>query len=102
MDFFAAGLDSAVAVPGQHLGIALAGDDGANDGLAGHAQDIGQHLGELEVHLHQRLLPALHPAGLFDDQYRALAGHRAHYADLASRAPGRAQQPHRLISFCSH
>ena len=54
---------------------------------------------ELDVHLHQRLLHALHPTGLLGQQHLALARHRAHHAHLAVRAPRRAQQPqaHELL-----
>jgi hypothetical protein len=36
-----------------------------------------EHFGELDVHLHQRLLHALHPTGLLGEQHFALACHRA-------------------------
>ncbi|MCY1297113.1 hypothetical protein D9M70_465400 [compost metagenome] len=92
-DLLGAGLDAAVAVPGQYLGVALAGDDGADDGLAGLPHDVAEHLGELEVHLHQRFLHALHPTGLLDEQHLALTGYGPHHTDVAIGAPGRAQQP---------
>ena len=51
-----AGLDAAIAVPGQLLGIALAGNDVADDRLAGHAHHISEHLRELDIHLHKGLV----------------------------------------------
>ena len=65
------------------LGSRSPAHDVADDRLAGHAHHIGEHLGELDIHLHKRLLHALHPAGLFGEQHVALAGYRAHNADLA-------------------
>jgi len=55
----------------------------------------------LDVHLHQRLLHALYPAGLLGKQRVALASDGTHHAHLVGRAKRRAQDP-RLISFCSH
>ena len=98
-DLLGAGFDAAVPVQGQRLGVALTGKDRPDDRLAGHAHHIGEHLRELDVHLNQRLLHALHPTGLLDEQHLALAGHRANDADLAIRTPGRAQksQAHELL-----
>jgi hypothetical protein len=44
-----AGLDAAVAVSGQHLRVALAGHDGADDGLAGGESNarLGTGIGKM-------------------------------------------------------
>ena len=43
----------------QHLGVALAGKDGADDAQAGGAGDVGDDVVELNIHLCQRLLHML-------------------------------------------
>ena len=76
----------------EYLRVAFAGNDGADDRLPGRAHHVSEYLGELEVHLHQRLLHALYPAALFGEQQLTLPHYRAHHADFAGRPPGRAQQ----------
>ena len=44
---------------GQDIWIALAGHDRPDDGHAGDAGDVGYHVMQLQVHLHQRLLHVL-------------------------------------------
>ena len=92
-DLFGAGLDTAITVPCQCLGIAFASNDVADDRLPGHPHHVGENLGELDVHLHESLLHALHPTGLFSQQHLSLTGHSAHHADVAVRTPSRAQEP---------
>lgn len=53
-------LAALVTMLGQEGGIALAGDDGADDCHTGGAGNVGEHAVELEVHLGQGLLHALH------------------------------------------
>ena len=43
----------------QHLGVALAGKNRADDPQAGRASDVGDDVVELEIHLCQRLLHVL-------------------------------------------
>jgi len=76
-DLLRAGFNADVAVLGQSLGIAVAGHDGADNGLASRAHDVADYLGKLDIHLHQSLLHALHPTGLFRNQHLTLAGNRA-------------------------
>ena len=52
-------LAAAVAQLGQLLRVAFASQDGADDLQAGHAGDVAEHLGQLQVHQLQRLLHAL-------------------------------------------
>ncbi|SAL07413.1 hypothetical protein AWB78_08572 [Caballeronia calidae] len=92
-DIILAALDPAVTMARKDLRIALARDDCTDDRLPRHAHHIREHFGELQVHLHQRLLHAQHPTGLFGQQHLALAHHRAHHADLVIRPPGGPQQP---------
>ena len=47
---------------------------------------VAEHLSELDVHPHQRLLHALHPAGLLGHQHVALRRHRTHHENLRARA----------------
>jgi hypothetical protein len=47
---------------------------------------IRDHLGELDVHLHQCLLHALHPAGLPGHQRLALARHRTQQSPAQAAA----------------
>lgn len=82
-----------MALARQGLGVALASDDGADDGLSGLAHHVADHLGQLDVHLDERFLHALHPAGLLGEQNLALTRHRADHAYIGAGAKRRAQQP---------
>ncbi|OBQ32587.1 MAG: hypothetical protein AN485_21100, partial [Anabaena sp. MDT14b] len=98
-DVLLAGLDAPMPVLGQDFRFTLAGHDVADDGLPGLAHHVADHLGELDVHLHQCLLHALHPAGLARQQHLALARHGADHAHVGVRPKRRAQQPvaHQLL-----
>ena len=75
---------------GQDLGVTLAGDDGADNPLTGHADDIGNHMMELHVHLVERFLQMLHVAALISDQHVAVSPYGTQGADLIlgpKRAP---------------
>lgn len=48
-DVMLAGLDPTVTVPCQERGVALPGNDVADDGLARHPHYIGQDFAELDV-----------------------------------------------------
>jgi hypothetical protein len=45
----------------QFMRIVFAGQNGFDDGLSGCSADIGQHIGQLQIHLRQRLL---HPQNM--------------------------------------
>ncbi len=91
-DFLRAGLDAAVAVACQRPRVTLASDDVPDNQLAAQSHHIGEHLGELDVHLHQRLLHALDPTALLDQQHVTLTRHRPQLADLGVWTKRRAQQ----------
>jgi hypothetical protein len=59
-----AGANALVLQCGQDLAVAFAGDDGAQDLLSGLAHHVGNDVGQLNVHLRQRLLHVLHMARL--------------------------------------
>jgi hypothetical protein len=89
-DLIAAGPDAHVLHRRQHTAVALAGDDGAQDLLPRLAGDIGDDVGELDVHLRERLLHGLHAARLRAQQHRALARQRtraAHTPSAGRNAP---------------
>ena len=71
----------------QRMAVALAGHDGAQDALARLAGHVGNDVGQLDVHLHQRLLHVLHAARLAA-QDASRAGERARAA-RTHRSPGR-------------
>ncbi len=86
------GLDSMIAVSGQHGGIAFAGKDGLHDGGAGLTGDVSEHVMDLEIHLIERLVNVLDmPAALAHERV-AMAPERAHAAHLGRRTESRAQQ----------
>lgn len=82
------GLDAPVAQPRQCVRVTLARGDGAHDGLAGHAHEVGDDVVQLHVHLGQRLLYVLHMPRLVGEQHVAVAPHGAQRADLVGRAEG--------------
>ena len=70
-------MNAHVAVRGQHARITLTRHDGADDLLPGLADDVADDVGQLQVHLRERLLHMLHVAGLRAQQHRALTRDRA-------------------------
>src|SRR5215212_10730429 len=71
------------------VGVALATDDRAHDGLTGMARDVADHIGELHVHLSEHLLHALSVLRLGFNERIALAYHctqRAHFSRGSKRA----------------
>jgi hypothetical protein len=56
---------------GQRGRVGLAGDQGREDGASARPGDVGQHRGEFEVGVLQRLLQPLHVAGPLADQLLA-------------------------------
>ena len=82
----------------QRLAVALAGDDRPQDALARHPHDVAQHVVQLHVHLHQRLLRVLHRPRALPHQLAALAQVRPQRA-VRVRRPERPPQepvPHQL------
>jgi len=69
------------------------GREATPTGLAGGTHHVGQNLGQLDVHLHQRLMHALHPARLLGEQHLALTDHGAHHARRCRAATRRAAIP---------
>jgi hypothetical protein len=72
-DIFLAGLDASVPQFGQHRAVAFPCDYGAQDLLAGLADDVGDGVSQLNVHLRECLLHVLHAPSLIAHQRRALA-----------------------------
>ena len=85
-------LDPAVAVPGQRLGVPLAGEDRVEDGQARDAGDVAEDMVELEVHLGEGLLDMLGVGGGQLDQGVAVPEEGADGADRLRRAEGGPQQ----------
>ena len=71
---------------GQHLWIALTGEDGTNDLHSGHAGQIADDVMELDIHLVQGLLHMLNMSTGITGQVVTLAHVRAQHADLIVRA----------------
>ena len=84
---------------GQHLTIALPGDNGAQNFLPRLADHVRDDVGELDVHLRDRLLHALHMRALASQKHPALAPQRAQYANGFGRAKCAAKQTvgHKLL-----
>ena len=74
------------------LTIALASNDGAQNLLARLAHHIGDHVGQLHVHLRQRLLHELHVPALVAQQPAALTPQRAQRAHLLGGAERAVEQ----------
>jgi len=66
---------------------------GANDPHAGFARDVGHHVMELDVHLHQRLLHMLDVRGAVIQQALALAQIGAQCGQLPLRPEAGPEQP---------
>ena len=88
------GLDAALHETEQRVGVALAGDQGADDGAAGLTHNLGQHRAELQVGVLQRLLDALGVAGLLAHELLAGAQQGAH---VLGRRLGHKARPHQAV-----
>jgi hypothetical protein len=75
------------------LWIALAREDGFEDGHTGHARNVTDHLGELEVHLLQGLLHVLNMVSGIGKQHLAVAQIAAQHAYLVSGTESPGEQP---------
>lgn len=89
-------LDPPIAVPGQHVGVPLAGEDRVEDGQAGDPGQVAQDVVELEVHLGERLLHVLGVGGGQLDQAVAMAQEGPHGTDRLRRAEGGPQEANRV------
>ena len=98
-NLFIAGMNPGVFHRRQRVRVALTGHDSAQDGLATGAHHVGDHVGQLDIHLHQRLLHVLYTARLRAQQGVALSGQGPQYAYPLVRAEGPTQQPvaHQLL-----
>jgi hypothetical protein len=72
-DVFRAAGTARIAKPGEVAGITLTSHNRPDDGQASHARDIGQHLGQLDIHLLQGFLHMLHMRGAIVEQRGAMA-----------------------------
>src|SRR3954451_2053702 len=81
-DLFLGALAALIAQLGQFDRIATAGQDGFDDRHPGLAHDVADDQGELEVHLHQGLLPVLDVSRGIRDQVLALTDEAAQDHDL--------------------
>ena len=88
------GLTPHVPMLRQAVGVGLARHDGADHVLPGHAGDIAEHDGELQVHLDQGLLHALDVRGGTLHQGLAVAQIGAEHDDVGGRPEAGRQQPH--------
>jgi hypothetical protein len=88
------GLTPRVPMLRQDVGVGLAGDDVADDVLPGHAGDIAEHDGQLQVHLHQSLLHALDVRGCTLHQGLAVTQVGAQHGDGGGRPEAGRQQAH--------
>ena len=85
-------LDAAMPVPSKQLRVAFARHDGTQEGSPDQPHDIADHFGQLDVHLHQRLLHALGPADQLGQQQLTLAGN--HPGPDSAQSTGDRVQPH--------
>ena len=70
---------------GQHLTIALPSDNGAQNLLPRLTDHVRDDVGQLDVHLRERLLHALHLPALASQKHPALAPQRAQHTNFFAR-----------------
>ena len=89
-DVLFARTDAPVAQLRQGEWIAFPRQNGSNDLQSRLPDDAGDHVIELHVHLHQRLLHVLDMLRLISHQHIPLPRHRTQHADLVlrSKRPG--------------
>src|SRR5712691_8205192 len=86
-------LTAPVAQLGQHAGVALSREHRPDDRQAGQPGDVAHHVGQLEIHLLERLLHVLDVVRGVADEHPALPQIAAQYADLVGGPKGGGQQP---------
>ena len=82
-DFVDAGADAGVLHRPQDLTITLACHDRAQNVLACLARNVGDDVGQLDIHLRERLLHVLHVPTLAPEQRCTRSPQRAQHAHLA-------------------
>ncbi len=92
-DDLAAGLEAMVFQGRQLLGIAFAGEEGRQDGLAGDAGQVADDVVELEVHLGEGLVQMAHAAAGPAHQGIAMPQDRAHGGIVPAAIGGRVGRP---------
>src|SRR6516225_872568 len=90
-NLFLTGLDPRIPKLSQLMRIALAYQNGLDDGLSGRSAHIAQHIGQLDIHLRQRLLHPLNMPARTLHEVIALPPVGSHRADLL-RWPERISQ----------
>ena len=90
-DQIAGSFDAMVFEGGQLLGIALAGEDGIEDGQAGDAGQVADDVMDLDIHLGEGFLEVLDVGGGVADQGGAMAQEGADGADVFGRPEAGAQ-----------
>lgn len=88
-----------IAQESQFVGITLALQNRGDNTLAGHASDIGDHLGQLDIHLFESLLHVLRVTGRITNLHLSLPmiGTQSH--DRIRRPERRLQQTIRVQSL---
>ena len=92
----ATGLDAMIFEGGELLGIALAGEDGFEDGQAGDAGEITDDIVDLEVHLGEGFLDVLDMAAGITGEGGPMPEEGAHGANLFGGPKAGAQQTDRV------
>ena len=87
------GMAAPISMGGQDGRISFTRNHGADDTHPGLARDVGHHVMELNVHLHQRLLHVLDVRRPVVQQALALAQIGAQCGQLALGSEAGAQQP---------
>src|SRR5262249_11742590 len=85
-DLLLAGLNPAIPIRRQFPGIPFSIQNRFQDGLTGHPADVADHVGQLDIHLRQRLLHPLNMANCTAHQILALPPVRPQGANLLRRA----------------
>ncbi len=70
-------VNTVIAQLRQRMWVTFPGNDGADDVLSRFADNVGEHVGQLHIHLRERLLHALNLPGLLAKQGVALTGYGA-------------------------
>jgi hypothetical protein len=90
------GLNTRVPIRGEGMRVALPSDKRAENAQACHPGNITHDMGQVAMHLSQRLVPMLHRLHSHPDQIVSMAEETAELADVLRRTKRRRQQPIRL------
>src|SRR5271165_244328 len=100
-DLLVTGANARVLMSRQSLGVTFSPDNVSQDGHSSRTTDVADHVGQLDIHLRQRLLQVLDTHPRCRHQILSLPQITAQHTNLFGWPECLVQKP-KVCSFCSH